>query len=80
MKDSRHVGSAPPAQQLPGPAPAVVLLGPWALDITAATAILRDEPRKTVTLPVVLWARAYGRDALLDPRASCPFAHNQRSG
>ena len=36
------------------------LFGPWAFDITAATAIIRDEPRETVTLPVVPWARAYG--------------------
>ena len=38
------------------------LFGPWAFDITAATAIIRDEPRETVTLPVVPWARAYGLD------------------
>ena len=30
--------------------------------MTAAIAILRDEPRETVTLPVVLWARVYGLD------------------
>ena len=38
------------------------VFGGWVFDITAAAAIIRDEPRPTVSLPVAPWARAYGLD------------------
>lgn len=38
------------------------VFGGWVFDINAAAAIIRDEPRATVSLPVAPWARAYGLD------------------
>jgi hypothetical protein len=57
MPAPHHPPSNPPDQP-----PQWFLFGPWAFDITAAAAILRGEPRETVTLPVAPWARAYGLD------------------
>jgi hypothetical protein len=38
------------------------VFGGWVFDVTAAAAIIRAEPRETVSLPVGPWARAYGLD------------------
>ena len=38
------------------------VFGGQVFDITAAAAIIRARPRKTVHLPVAPWARAYGLD------------------
>ena len=38
------------------------VFGGWAFDITAAAAIIRDQPRETASVPVGSWARAYGLD------------------
>ena len=65
MPAPHHPPSSPPDQP-----PQWFLFGPWAFDITAAAAILRDEPRETVTLPVAPWARAYGLDR--DPGTGTP--------
>ena len=50
-----------PPSPPPGPAQWFVFAG-WVFDVTAATAIIRAEPRDTVSLPVEPWARAYGLD------------------
>jgi hypothetical protein len=38
------------------------VFGGWVFDVTAAAAIIRGEPRETISLPVEPWAGAYGLD------------------
>jgi hypothetical protein len=63
-----------PSSPPPRPAQWFVFAG-WVFDVTAATAIIRAEPRETVSLPVEPWARAYGldRDPGSDTAAAFPL-------
>jgi hypothetical protein len=49
------------------------VFGGWVFDITAAAAIIRAEPRETVSLPVEPWARAYGLDRDGSDTATIPL-------